>query len=96
PHRLRRVAQFLVPFQQTRLVPRPPDALLRAKHQVLDVVVLPEQVRLVLARQQRERERLRGGWSGAVTELPWLPLPRGAVLAHALAERLAAAPEAPA
>jgi arsenite-transporting ATPase len=49
-----------------------------------------------LARQQRERERLRSGWSGAVTELPWLPLPRGAALAHALAEWLAAAPEAPA
>jgi hypothetical protein len=31
-----------------------------------------------------------------VTELPWLPLPRGAALAHALAEWLAAAPEAPA
>lgn len=47
-----------------------------------------------LALQERCRERLHAGWRGAVVELPWLPLPRGAALARSLAERLAAAPPA--
>jgi anion-transporting ArsA/GET3 family ATPase len=44
-----------------------------------------------LALQERCRERLLSDWRGAVVELPWLPLPRGAVLARALADRLSVA-----
>ena len=46
--------------------------------------------------QRRGRERLLCAWAGAVVELPWLPLPRGAHLARALAGHLSARrPEAP-
>lgn len=44
-----------------------------------------------LALQERCRDRLLSGWQGAAIELPWLPLPRGAELARALAGRLPAA-----
>ncbi|HSM50993.1 MAG TPA: hypothetical protein VLA75_06295, partial [Thermoanaerobaculia bacterium] len=44
-----------------------------------------------LALQERCRKRLLAHWRGAVVELPWLPLPRGARLARALADRLSVA-----